>query len=143
MTTWKFYRIYVKFSRGSLSIEPIEQARVAYETCLAKKGRNVRLLGVGELTIVADYFVVVTVDSAVQASALSRAVQDVLRDRASRRPMGVEGQDSGWWVLVDYGDFVVHIFMAEAREYYAIDETWADAKVIAENDGEMRKAVGQ
>lgn len=102
-----------------------------------------RLLGVGDLTIVAEYFVVCTVDSAAQAAAVGRAVQEKLREAAGRRPIGVEGQDSGWWVLVDYGDFVVHIFMAEAREYYAIDETWADAKVIAEAEGDLRRAVGR
>ncbi|MCC6572808.1 MAG: ribosome silencing factor [Planctomycetes bacterium] len=124
-------------------IDTLQQARAAFDTCLEKKGRQVRLLGVGDLTIVADYFIVATVESAPQAAAMGRAVQEKLRDLAGRRAIGVEGQDSGWWVLVDYGDFVVHIFMAEAREYYAIDETWADAKIIAESEGELRKAVGQ
>lgn len=49
-------------------------------------------------------------------------------------PIGVEGKDEGWWVLSDFGDVIVHVFQEDARQYYAIDQTWADAQVVQESE---------
>lgn len=107
-----------------------------------KKGQDVRLLGVGELTIVADYFIIATAQSAVQARAMGEHIRQTLKEKAHRLPLGVEGGDNSWWVLVDYGDFICHIFLEEARQYYAIEQSWGDAKELARHDGrELRKAI--
>ena len=57
-----------------------------------------------------------------------------LKEKADTSPIGTEGREEGWWVLVDFGDVVVHVFQEDARQYYAIDETWADAAVIEESE---------
>ena len=57
-----------------------------------------------------------------------------MKEVAGRTPIGEEGRAEGWWVLMDFGDVIVHIFQSDAREYYAIDETWADAQVVEESE---------
>jgi ribosome-associated protein len=60
-------------------------------------------------------------------------VRKQLKLQAQRTPIGTEGLEEGWWVLADYGDVIVHVFQEDARQYYAIDETWADARDITES----------
>ncbi len=123
-------------------IDTLEQARIAFDACVDKKGQDIRLLGVGELTIVAEYFIICTAQSANQARAIGENIRQALKDKCGRLPLGIEGGDNSWWVLVDYGDFICHIFLEEARQYYSIEQSWGDAKEIAKADGrELRKAV--
>lgn len=82
----------------------------------------------------ADYFVICTANSSVNARAIADEVRKRLKEQAQRSPIGQEGQEEGWWVLLDFGDVIVHIFQADARQYYAIDETWADAQVVQESE---------
>lgn len=86
------------------------------------------------LTIVADYFVICTATSSVNARAIADEVRKRLKEEAQRSPIGLEGREEGWWVLLDFGDVIVHIFQSDARQYYAIDETWADAQVVQESE---------
>jgi ribosome-associated protein len=122
-------------------IETVDQARLAFDACIDKKGQDVRLLGVNELTTVADYFVICTAQSAQQARAIAQHIREELRSKANRLPLGIEGGDTSWWVLVDYGDFICHVFLEEARQYYAIEQTWADAREIARHNGALRKTA--
>jgi ribosome-associated protein len=78
---------------------------------------------------VADYFVICTATSNINARAVADEVREKLK-AAGVRMLGVEGREEGWWVLLDFGDIVVHVFQEEARQYYAIDETWADAPEV-------------
>ncbi|MEE9311419.1 MAG: ribosome silencing factor [Planctomycetota bacterium] len=115
---------------GGSKIEPLELARAATEACAKLKATDIKLLDVNGLTIISDYFVICTATSDTNARGIADEVKKHLRETAEQMPIGMEGTDSGWWVLLDYGDIVVHIFQDAARKYYAIDETWADAKVI-------------
>jgi len=92
------------------------------------------LLEVAGLTIVADYFVICTVGSATQARAVADEVRNEMKAQAGRSPIGIEGREEGWWVLGDFGDVIVHVFQEDARQYYAIDQTWADAQVVEESE---------
>jgi ribosome-associated protein len=83
---------------------------------------------------VADYFVICTATSSVNARAIADEVRKRLKEQAGRSPIGLEGREEGWWVLLDFGDVIVHIFQSDARQYYAIDETWADAQVVQESE---------
>jgi ribosome-associated protein len=94
------------------------------------KATEIKLLEVTGLTIVSDYFVICTASSDTNARAIADEVKNTLKESSGQSPIGVEGKDTGWWVLLDYGDIVVHVFQDDARKYYAIDETWADAMVI-------------
>jgi ribosome-associated protein len=115
-------------------VETIEFARIARAACAEKKARDIRVIDVRGLTIVADYFLICTANSKTNARAIADEVQLKLKQEAGVRTLGVEGREEGWWILVDFGDVVVHIFEEEARQYYAIDETWADAPEIDKSE---------
>jgi ribosome-associated protein len=93
---------------------------------LDKKAEEVLLLDVRGLTSYADYFVVMTADSDRQAGAIADHVESEMKD-AGVTKVGVEGYETGRWILVDYGDVVAHVMNKEAREFYDIEGLWADA----------------
>jgi ribosome-associated protein len=95
----------------------------------AKKGYQVLALDVSERTSIADAFVICSAGSTRQAQALADEVERVLREQGAR-PLAVEGYAQGSWVLMDYGDFVLHVFLEERRAYYALERLWGDAPDI-------------
>lgn len=95
-----------------------------------KKARQPVLLNVKRVTSYTDYVLIVTATSDRHARALADHL--VERSRESQvRPLGVEGYQSGQWILVDFNDVVVHILQAPTREYYDLDHLWTDAEVLA------------
>ncbi len=93
---------------------------------LDKKAEQVLLLDVRGLTSYADYFVLMTADSDRQAGAIADALDERLKEQGATK-VGVEGYESGRWILVDYGDVVAHVFNREARGFYDLEGLWADA----------------
>ena len=77
----------------------------------------------------ADYFVIASGRSDRQVQALSKAIVDELRDEGIK-PIGVEGQASARWVLLDYGSVIVHLFAPEEREYYGLERLWSNATQV-------------
>jgi ribosome-associated protein len=100
---------------------------------LDKKATDVLVLQVAPLTSVADYLVIGSADSDRQASAIADHIDGIL-SRSGSRARSIEGTRSSQWVLMDYGDVVVHIFRNDIREHYALERLWADAKRIAVSD---------
>ena len=100
---------------------------------LDKKATDVLVLQVAPLTSVADYLVIGSADSDRQASAIADHIDGILA-RSGSRARSIEGTRSSQWVLMDYGDVVVHIFRHDIREHYALERLWADAKRIAVSD---------
>ena len=96
---------------------------------LDKKALDVQILHVGPLTSVADYLVIGSAESDRQTRAIADHVGDVLTGKGDR-PLSVEGTASGQWVLMDFGDVVAHIFRQDAREHYALERLWSDAKAV-------------
>jgi ribosome-associated protein len=94
-----------------------------------KLGRDVRLLKIDAISVLADYFVICTANSATQIKTLCDAVEQVLEDGGERK-LHREGYRAGGWVLLDYGVVVVHVFMEEARQFYGLERLWADAEEI-------------
>ena len=94
-----------------------------------KKGFNILVLDVQDICTMTDFFIIAegTVDRHVQA--LSRAVMDQLGQQGLK-PLHVEGQESGDWIVLDYVDFVVHLFLPDFREKYALEELWNEGKVV-------------
>ena len=92
-----------------------------------KKGVDITLLDVSELLVVTDLFLIATGTSTRHVRTLIEAVEESLRLRFARRPLRREGEDRARWVLLDYGDFVVHVFDDETRSYYELERLWADA----------------
>ena len=100
------------------------------KAALDKKAEDVTVLDVRGLTSYADYFVVVTADSDRQASAIADHIEQTMKEQGVTK-VGVEGYESGRWVLVDYGDVVAHVMNRESRGFYDLEGLWADAPRFA------------
>lgn len=99
------------------------------------KGEDLRILQVGEVLHLTDYFLLVTTGSVRQTRTLGHALDEAART-LGRPKARVEGGPDSPWVLLDYGPVVVHVFTAEAREFYALDRLWADVpEVPVQDDG--------
>ncbi len=117
------------------------RALVAAGAASAKNGDDIALLRVGEIISIIDYFVLVSASNTRLVRTIVDEVRQVMRDHDGSSPIGVEGLDDATWVLLDYGDVVVHVFLEETREYYDLDRLWADAPRIDIDDEPA--AVGQ
>jgi ribosome-associated protein len=93
---------------------------------LDKKAEDVLVLDVRGLTSYADYFVIMTAESDRQAGAIADHVEETMKAQGATK-VGVEGYESGRWILVDYGDVVAHVLSREARGFYDLEGLWADA----------------
>jgi len=98
-----------------------------------KKAFQIVGLEVGELTSYTDSLLICSGASDRQVAAIAGEVQRQLKD-AGRRPLHVEGESHADWVLLDYGDFVVHVFTEERRTYYGLDNLWGDAPRLESDD---------
>jgi ribosome-associated protein len=111
--------------------------RLAVAAALDKKAFELEVLAVGKLTSIADYFILASASSERQASAIADNILDRLRDELKVKPLLVEGTTPGRWVLLDFGDFIVHIFTEDCRRFYGLERLWGDApNVTAEYAGE-------
>lgn len=96
-------------------------------------GHNIEVLDIGNLTTIADYFIVVDAASESQLNALCDAVDEALV-KIGVFPLRIEGANTVDWILMDYGEFVVHLFSRKAREFYDLDRIWNDAKTITADE---------
>ena len=94
-----------------------------------KKAADIVLLRTGEVTTMADYFVICSGRSDRQLQALASGIIDDLRQDGIR-PLGVEGRGAARWVLIDYGSVIVHLFAPEEREYYGLEKFWSHAAQV-------------
>jgi ribosome-associated protein len=114
-----------------------DRVRLAVAAALDKKATNLDVLAVGELTSIADYFVLCSAGSERQAQAIADSIVDRLKQEMNVKPLLVEGTTPGRWVLLDFGDFIVHIFTEDVRRFYGLERLWGDApNVTAEYTGE-------
>jgi len=112
-------------------------ARLAVDAILEKKGRDILVMDVHEVSGVADIFLVATGDSDLQVRAISESVRMKLKEEGGERPWHIEGTDHMQWVLMDYVDLVVHIFHPSKREFYTLERLWGDApREEVPDDGE-------
>lgn len=107
-----------------------DMALIAARATDEKKATDIVVQEVREALIITDYFVIVTGANNRQVDAITEAVEDALRLEANVKPIGREGQDDLTWVLLDYGDFVVHIFQPELREFYRLETLWNDVPLL-------------
>lgn len=110
-----------------MSPDSWEKALLCTRFALDKKAYDLELLDVGPLTSVADYFLICTGRSDTQVQAIARSIEDNLRAQGIR-PLAVEGMSRGQWVLLDYGDVVVHVFYQPIREFYDLEGLWLKAE---------------
>lgn len=123
--------------------DPIEsRVRLAVAAALDKKAFDVTVLSVGDLTSIADFFLLASASSERQAAAIADAIEEKLREEYRVKPLLVEGATPGRWVLLDYGDFIVHVFTEETRRFYGLERLWGDApNVTARYTGEAEPAT--
>ena len=113
---------------------PKEMALLAAKALDSKKGAEIKVMEVTELTSLADYFVICSGSSTTQINALCDIVEEKVETEGGEKPMRREGHRGGTWVLLDYGCIVVHIFSQEAREFYALERLWKDGKPMDLSD---------
>jgi ribosome-associated protein len=96
----------------------------------SRKGENIVLLEVVEVSYLADYFVLASGNSRTQVKAISEAIQDSVQQEFNYAPVRIEGEKERNWILLDYGDVITHILLPEEREFYDLEAFWGHAKRI-------------
>ena len=109
---------------------PKELALLAAQALSEKKGREIQVLEIADLTTLADYFVLATGSSNTQINALVDNVEKVITEQAGEEPLHREGYRGGTWVLLDYGCVAVHVFNEEARAFYGLERLWSDGHAL-------------
>jgi len=99
-------------------------ARLAAEACDDRKAVDIRLIRVEEVSSLADWFVICSGLSDVQVRAIARSVEDQLETELGRLPLRREGQREGRWLLLDYGEVIVHVLTPSERQYYDLESFW-------------------
>lgn len=124
---------------NSLSTAPVvvtapvvpEESLVAARAAETKSGEDTAVLAMGELLGLTDAFVITSGRNSRQVKTIVDEVERQVGEMHGRKPVRVEGLADARWVLMDYGDFLVHVFLDEAREFYDLEHLWADAPRIA------------
>jgi ribosome-associated protein len=112
-------------SRPRLNLDDSHQlALLAAEACDDRKAGDIVLLRVEEISSIADWFVIASGFSDVQVRAIARSVEDRIEEEGGRLPLRKEGQTEGRWVLLDYGEVIVHALTPEERSYYDLESFW-------------------
>ena len=106
------------------------RAIAAAEAAADKKANEVLVLDVGDILGITEAFVVASASNSRQVKAIVDEVEEQVRVLHGSTPLSVEGLDDAGWVLMDYGDFVVHVFLDDTREFYALERLWSDAPTI-------------
>jgi ribosome-associated protein len=108
---------------------PPELWRVAVQAAEAKQAKDLRVLDLRAISAFADYFVIASGANTRQIQAIADEVEQQLK-KAGDRPLSVEGYDNAEWILMDYGDYLVHIFSEKSRAYYDLERLWREAATI-------------
>lgn len=107
-----------------------EMARIAYNALSDKKGEDIKIIDITGISVLADYFIIANGNSDSQVNALVDNVEEELH-KAGYPLKQREGQASGNWVLLDFGDIIVHVFDRENRLFYDLERIWKDGKDIS------------
>jgi ribosome-associated protein len=110
--------------------ESRDWALIAARAADDKKAYDIVVQEMYRVLPITDYFVIVTGANNRQVDAITEAIEEALRKEAGIKPIGREGLDEQTWVLLDYGDIVVHVFQPELREFYRLESLWSDAPLI-------------
>jgi ribosome-associated protein len=121
--------IVIRDGREGKPLESKDKALKAARAAQDKKAKDILVLGLKGLTPIADYFVICSGESTTQVKAIAEQVEEKF-DEADIKPLGIEGLKYSHWVLMDYGDVIIHIFEQETRTFYELEKLWIDAKRI-------------
>ena len=108
----------------------LDRAKMAGQICADNRGRDIVILDMRQLSTAFDYFVIASGSSRRQLHAMSEEIDRVFEKEMNDRRLGIEGYQDSRWILLDYGDVVVHLFVDEAREHFRLEELWAAAPKV-------------
>lgn len=115
--------------QGGTLLEPLEIAQKVVDVAADRQAVDVTLLDVRDVCSFADYFVIMSADSRRQSQAVVELIEKSLKDDGVER-LRREGDSDSGWILIDFGDVIIHVFAAEEREYYQLERLWADATTL-------------
>ncbi len=113
-----------------MTVDPLKLARAIVDVLEDKKGEDILLLNLVGVCSFADYFVLCSAGSERTLKALSADVQRQTKVRFKLNPLSVEGDAASRWILLDYGDVILHIFSPELRDYYRLEDLWKEGQVL-------------
>jgi ribosome-associated protein len=116
------------------ALTSVERAVTAAQAASAKSGTETVILDVGDVLSIVEYFVVTSAPNTRQVRTIAEEVEDRIRAAGGEGPLRIEGLDDSTWVLLDYGDVVVHVFLEPTREFYDIERLWGDVPRLAWED---------
>ena len=111
-------------------LETIDLARVIVDLIADRKGEDIVLMDLRTTSVIADFFVIGSANSDRQINAVVEHIRDEVKKQSARLPLRVEGRGENGWVLMDYGDVIVHVFSPQLRSYYDLEGLWRDADVL-------------
>ncbi len=120
----------------------LEHARICARIAADNRAKDVLLLDLRQGTPLVDFFVIATANSRRQSHAIASEIDQEMK-RIHEHKLGIEGSEEGRWILIDYGDFVVHIFSGESRTYYSLEEIWGDAPRVEWQDPDRVRPVSR
>lgn len=110
-----------------------EMARIAYHALEDKKGEDIKIIDIGTVSVLADYFLIANGSNESQVRAMVDSVEEELA-KAGYQLKQVEGYGTGKWVLLDFGDIIVHVFDKENRLFYDLERIWRDGRAVSLNE---------
>ena len=126
----------------SSDLEPTHHwCEIAAQAAASKKGDDIVILDVGEVLVITDSFVITSAPNDRLVRTIAEEVEKRLKEEGRGGPRRVEGIREAEWVLLDYGDFVVHVFLEETRRFYDLERLWADAPVWEWQNGERERVA--
>lgn len=114
---------------NSRSLDAREAAFLAANACESKKAKSTVVLEVGQITHMADYFVIAGAESAAQVRAIVDACDEILSSRGEK-PKAIEGLREDRWVLLDFGNLIIHVLQEKERDYYKIEQFWNQGLIV-------------
>jgi ribosome-associated protein len=107
-----------------------EEVKLALHCASDKKATGIRVLDLREIASFAEFFIIATGNNQRQVQAVADDISERLKKELGSRPVRIEGYNTAEWVLMDYGDFIVHIFDKDARDFYDLERLWRDARRV-------------
>ncbi|MDQ2746181.1 MAG: ribosome silencing factor [Acidobacteriota bacterium] len=107
-----------------------DEVKLAIECANEKKAFDITAIDLREIASFTEFFIICSGSNQRQVQAISDEITEKLREKLNSRVIRVEGYTAGEWVLLDYGDFIVHIFEQKARQFYDLERLWRDAKKV-------------
>lgn len=110
-------------------IDPVElELKVIVDAMLEKRAKGVCTMDLSKIgTSICDHFVICNADSTTNVIAISDNIEEEMLKKCDRKVMRMQGRENAFWIIMDYSDIVIHIFQTEYREFYRLEDLWADA----------------